>query len=341
MLSRLMLLGKRYFEVAHVFLDRERGVLYFEVAKSDDLGEKFSGYLSELERAGYIAVMKDAGSVARIHVLPFVKRPRRPGRDIMITAASLAATLLTVGLSGYIFGRGDLVVMTTYVISMISIIFFHEMGHYVLSRISGLDVSTPIFLPGLPQVGGTFGALIRMRGPPKTRRQMLLIGFSGPLAGFITALVVSIVGLSWSRVVEISEIGESAMPLPSPPIFYPLIHLVHGDLGPGKVVLLHPVALAGWVGMLITFLNLTPIGQLDGGHIFRAVLSDRAFKALSYLFIFLLFLMGWVFMAIFALFVINNPGPLDDVTRPDKKMLVIPALALAIWLLTATQLTFF
>jgi len=311
-------------------------VLYFEVQKSPDLARQFLKYLSIIEKMGHIAVMKDAGEYARIHIVPFVKRPKSPRRDILITIGSLVATLLTIGLAGYMFGHGDPFIVVTYMLAMISIIMLHEMGHYVFSRLSGLDVSTPVFLPGIPQIGGTFGALIRMRGPPKTRTQMLLVGFSGPIVGFIVALIVSIIGLSWSQVVDIENLGEGVIPLPSPLIFYPLIQLIHGGIGANKAIILHPVAFAGWVGMIITFLNLTPIGQLDGGHIFRAVLSEKAFRATSLLFIALLFITGWVFMGIFALFVMNNPGPLDDVTRPSKKMLIIPILALLIWILSGT-----
>jgi membrane-associated protease RseP (regulator of RpoE activity) len=198
-------------------------------------------------------------------------------------------------------------------LSLMAILGSHEMGHYVLARLHKVDTSLPYFIP-LPYVGvGTLGAVIRIRGRIPHRNALVDIGAAGPLAGLVVALPILYWGLCHSRVVD-SPMVQAAFPgenslwvllrelftwamaklthaTPSPEqAFTGQMQLIFGDsllmqaltrlaVGPlpeGKDVLVHPVVIAAWFGLLVTLLNLLPVGQLDGGHLAFAVFGPRA-----------------------------------------------------------------
>jgi membrane-associated protease RseP (regulator of RpoE activity) len=159
--------------------------------------------------------------------------------------------------------------------TLMTILLFHELGHYVVGRRRGVDISLPYFIPFLPQVSfGTFGAVIGMRRPIADRNALFDVGAAGPIAGLVVAIPLLVVGLT------LSEIGP-----PDPngviegnSILYVLVkYAVFGRWLPsdGVDVNLHPMAFAAWVGLLVTAINLMPIGQLDGGHVARAALGER------------------------------------------------------------------
>jgi len=167
--------------------------------------------------------------------------------------------------------------------TLMGILLCHELGHYVIGRRRGVDVSLPYFIPMPPQLSlGTLGAVIRMRKSIEDRSALFDVGAAGPIAGLVVAVPLLVIGLSlssvgpihpfrwfWSAPTEIDIEGNS--------ILYALLkYAVFGRWLPsdGVDVQLHPMALAGWVGLLITMINLMPIGQLDGGHIARAVLGQ-------------------------------------------------------------------
>jgi membrane-associated protease RseP (regulator of RpoE activity) len=159
--------------------------------------------------------------------------------------------------------------------TLMTILLCHEMGHFVVARRHGLDVSLPYFVPLPPVVGlGTLGAVIRMRRPIERRDHLIDVGAAGPLAGLAVALPLLGLGL-WLSPVEHPQAGGL---VEGNSLAYLALKLaVKGQILPGadgSDVTLHPVAFAAWVGLLITFINLMPIGQLDGGHIAAAYLGD-------------------------------------------------------------------
>ena len=186
----------------------------------------------------------------------------------------------------------------------------HEMGHKLLADKHDVDATYPYFIPGLPfPYGiGTFGALIRQKALPPNKDALFDIGFTGPVAGFIIAAIVTIIGIQLSTGVP------PDLPLP---LLFQFIVMLFPPSGAGEIIQLHPVAFAGWVGMIVTMLNLVPSGMFDGGHVARSVLSDRAHQIISYAGIALLAIIGWWTMAILAIFfsATRHPGPLDDVSK--------------------------
>jgi len=160
--------------------------------------------------------------------------------------------------------------------AVLGVLATHEMGHYIAGRVHGVDVSLPYVIPFLFPFG-TLGAVIRMRGHMPDRRVLFDIGVAGPLAGLVATIVVSIIGLSLPPVTvpswAIVSDGQAIM-FNTPP----LLEIVAAAIGaqteyPGMGQTVSPVVIGAWVGMFFTVLNLLPVGQLDGGHIIRAMVG--------------------------------------------------------------------
>jgi len=164
--------------------------------------------------------------------------------------------------------------------SLLLILLAHEFSHYLTSHRHGVRASLPMFIPG-PPLAGTFGAIIRIESPIPDRRSLLEIGVSGPLAGFLVALPLAVVGLKLSHVAARAATavspagGDLGVGLGSSLIFTLLEHLVLGPLPHDSSLVLHPVAFAAWIGFFVTAINLLPIGQLDGGHVLYALAGRR------------------------------------------------------------------
>ena len=157
--------------------------------------------------------------------------------------------------------------------TLLGILVTHEFGHYLLSRIHRVPASLPLFIPGPPHFIGTFGAIIRMRGPILSRKALFDIGVAGPIAGFVVAVVALVIGLHLSKVV-VNE-ATYGLHLGEPLLLQFMSWLVLGPLPDGYDVVLHPIGFAAWFGLFVTSLNLIPIGQLDGGHVAYALWGTR------------------------------------------------------------------
>lgn len=158
--------------------------------------------------------------------------------------------------------------------TLMGILTCHELGHYIVGRRHGVDVSLPYFIPMPPVFTlGTLGAVIRMKKPIEDRAKLFDVGAAGPIAGLVVAIPLLVIGLYLSDLAP-QKAGDN---LEGNSILYALLkYAVFGRWlpGDGMDVKLHPMAFAGWVGLLVTMINLMPIGQLDGGHIAKAALGD-------------------------------------------------------------------
>lgn len=185
-------------------------------------------------------------------------------RDALIHGGLFLACCVTTTLvGGFAFGA-----------TLMGILTCHELGHYVVGRRHGVDVSLPYFIP-MPPIGtlGTLGAVIRMRRPIEDRGKLFDVGAAGPVAGLVVAIPLLVIGLYLSELAPQQE-GDY---IEGNSILYALLkYAVFGRWlpGDGLDVQLHPMAFAGWVGLLVTMINLMPIGQLDGGHIAKSALGD-------------------------------------------------------------------
>lgn len=197
------------------------------------------------------------------------RRRRRTAVNIALFVATLASTFW-VSAEGRTLGEalGNGLV---YMASLVGILLGHEMGHYVMARRNRIDASLPYFIPFPFLIIGTFGAVIVMRGRIRSRNALMEVGAAGPLAGLVVTIPVLLVGLRLSPVLPIPE---GSLLEGSSLLYMALKRLAAGPIPPGHDVMLHPMAWAGWVGLLVTMLNLLPIGQLDGGHVFYALFGE-------------------------------------------------------------------
>lgn len=256
--------------------------------------------------------------------------------------------------------------------SLLAILGAHEFGHYLMGRHHGVHVTLPYFIPLPVQPFGTMGAVINMKEPPKNRRQLLDIGLAGPLAGLAVAIPVLILGLSLSEVQPLptSISAGMAFSLEGNSLLYLFLKfLVFGQLLPAPVsysatpallywvrffftstpyplggmdVILHPVALAGWAGILVTALNLIPAGQLDGGHVIYVLLGRaRAMRMrpfiLAAMAVLGLFWAGW-WLWVALIFFLGRiyAEPLDQITPLDGRRRALAIFAVIIFLLVFT-----
>ncbi len=164
-----------------------------------------------------------------------------------------------------------------YSVPLMAILFAHEMGHYLACRLYRVPASMPYFIPLPPPVGlsGTLGAFIRIRGAIGTKPVLFDMAAAGPIAGFVVALPAMVLGLQLSRVVKLPA-DFAGLELGEPLLFQGISYLLFGAIPDGYSVNLHPMAMAAWFGLLVTAMNLMPVGQLDGGHIAYAVFGHRS-----------------------------------------------------------------
>lgn len=217
-----------------------------------------------------------------------VAEPRRIGVDGVpwTNIVMLLATVLTTLYAGTIWyyqpinGPLDLLAGWPFALSVLGVLAIHELGHYALSRYHGVEASLPYFIP-VPSFIGTFGAVISMRGRIPDREALFDIGISGPLAGLVATVCVAVIGLHLDPVhvpeYVLENEGSIQLELGYPPLLEFLAWATGGQLtyeDPGLVA--NPVIFGAWVGLFVTFLNLIPVGQLDGGHVVRSLLGERA-----------------------------------------------------------------
>ncbi|MGE4222992.1 MAG: site-2 protease family protein [Vicinamibacterales bacterium] len=158
---------------------------------------------------------------------------------------------------------------------VLAILGAHEFGHYAACRYYDVDATLPWFLPAPLPLTGTLGAFIRLREPIPHPRALFDIAVAGPLAGFVVAVPLLVVGIAWSRVIPVPENGGGLL-LGDPLLFQLFERLLWGDIPDAQALFVHPTGLAAWFGLLATALNLFPFGQLDGGHITYALFGRRA-----------------------------------------------------------------
>ena len=259
-----------------------------------------------------------------------------------------------------------------FAISFLGILAAHEFGHYLMGRYHGVHVTLPYFIPMPLPPFGTMGAFIQMKEPPKNRRHLLDIGLAGPLAGLAVAIPVLILGLYLSKVeaLPLQIAPNTGLQLEGNSILYLFLkYAMFGQLLPapqsfgnlpewlywlqyfftgrpyplgGSDVLLHPVALAGWAGILITALNLVPAGQFDGGHVMYTLFGRKNAQRilpfiLAILAVLSIFWFGWLIWIAMIFFLGRTYAePLDQITELDEGRKRLGVFALVVFILVFT-----
>jgi membrane-associated protease RseP (regulator of RpoE activity) len=244
----------------------------------------------------------------------------------------LALTLVTTTWAGAAYLGVDLLreparfrIGLPYSLGRLAILGIHELGHYFTARHHGIRVTPPYFIP-VPFALGTFGAFIQMKSPTEDRHALFDVAVAGPLAGLAVAVPALLIGLHYSQVIVPGAAVQPGMlggtSVGSSILFALLAKLSLGQsLDYGHLVRLHPLAFAGWLGLFVTALNLLPIGQLDGGHMARAMFGSRTGGSISSIALWTLFLLAvfvWpgLFLWVIIVFFIAGRGapPLNDMT---------------------------
>lgn len=331
-----------------------KNAAFFCRIDEETLEEKFDLLRRSLSEKGYIPMLRyEKGE----HIIYIMKKPKKKERPVWINIFLLIAVIITTVLTGSILHLGyfdiwsmpnplDVINIENlfygavyFSLPLMSILIIHEMGHYFISKRHKVATSLPYFLPIPPIVPsfniGTFGALISSRDPMPNKKALFDIGIAGPIAGFLVAIPVTAIGIVAAKIVPIIPLDE----LPSGQAVFGssfLIDLLSQgllDIPQGFTIDMNPILFAGWVGLLITSINLLPAGQLDGGHIFRAVLGEKQ-KYAGWIAIFIMVFTGWFFFAIIIIFLMGmmHPPPLNDDTELDikRKLLFLVAIVILI-----------
>jgi len=248
----------------------------------------------------------------------------------------LIATLVTTFLAGGLL----------FSISLLLILGAHEFGHYWASKKNSVQSTLPYFIPAPPIfIAGTFGAFIQIKQRIPNRMVLMEIGAAGPIAGFVVALPMLILGLYLSPVTP--SIGMGSINFGSSLILNFCSQLVLGvdPSSPDINIHLHPIAFAGWIGMLITALNLMPVGQLDGGHIIYAIAPGKH-SVIGKIFFAGLFPLGyfwpgWFFWAAMIALMGFKTAPLkEDVGKLKLTHIVLGSISMVIFILTFIPIPF-
>jgi len=362
----------RYLSIQEVTLGdgaswvaRYRGRLW-----NEDSEKAFDALTEALRPYGWMPLFREENGLHAVYIVP-AQPPGNTGRpliNLVLFLLTLISVLITAASMGNPYAAPPrnaseaLAQGWPFTLSLLAILLAHEFGHYLMSRYHKTAATLPYFIP-LPLLSplGTMGAVIMMRQTPKNRRVLFDIGIAGPLAGLIVAIPVLIWGLMHSQVRPL-EIGQGMMMegnsllylllkyrvfgewLPTPPqqvgVFYWIRYFFTGSPLPvgGRDVLIHPVAFAGWAGLLVTALNLLPAGTLDGGHILYATLGKRA-RRLYPLVLALTFLLGfgwagwWVWTILLFWLGRAYAEPLDQITPLDGKRYWLALAALIVFVL--------
>jgi Zn-dependent protease len=362
----------------HTIHEPPMDVLEFTGALTCPSDEAFQHIYKSFTAYGYTPMLTERDGKHVVVAKQGIVAPTKS--DVRINAILLVATIFSTILAGTLLyadtsalGRqllsrvgdplqGLLIILRTptlwmigvpYAATLLTILGVHEMGHYVMSKRHRADVTLPYFIP-MPIGLGTMGALIRLKSPIKNRRQLFDIGVAGPLAGLAVAIPLLIIGLSMSPVEFVGRAVPGAQEGNS--ILYALLKfLTKGQWlpGGGYDVMINAIAFPAWFGLIVTMINLLPIGQLDGGHVIFsmfgrlqwsiAVVAEIILLGLG---TYLAFTTGqilnvWLLWAILVqIFGLRHPPPLDDLTPLDRKRKLIGWMTIAIFFLIFTPLPF-
>jgi membrane-associated protease RseP (regulator of RpoE activity) len=327
------------FQVEESFLSQ--GVPTYFLFWPQQTKQPFLRLLEKLKELNLVASLKEADGKVTLQVTP---RPPVNRSNPIINLVFLAATIASTLVVGYFLlpsatGFNPFLAAALFSASILIVLGVHEMGHKITANRNKMEATSPYFIPGPPPFG-TFGAVIMQKSLPANRDILFDVGASGPIVGFIVALIFSAVGIMMLIPTQIpAGQGSSFVPISWVLLMNSMsgAGLVPQPLPPNNGYYMHPIAWAGWAGMIVTMLNLLPAAMLDGGHVARSIVKGKFRWVLTALSVALLLATG-VFWLMAALIVVmsfvKHPGPLDDVSPLSKGRKLLTALLIAVFILS-------
>ena len=341
---------------------------------ADATKDKFMHLVEQLRPEGLIAAIRGTADTLTIKVFqkPQVKQSRRT-----INLGLFLATVVSVTVAGYFLWTGGLGPQTlqaqyneiilpgaspyleagVFAAGLLAIIGLHEFGHKAATVVHGLDASFPYFIPGPPPIG-TFGALISLKGPPTNRDQLFDLGLSGPVVGFIVTMAVGTISMLFGPALTPAKLSQlttwdstcstylqvtscfSNVSFPAQPLILVLLSNLTGFINP-NVIYDQQLFFAAQIGALLTFLNVVPAWQLDGGHISRAVFGPGGHRIATVIGLGLLLISGFWAFAILVLVMMSftrrgfaGVEPLDDVSPVSNSRKILYLVGIAMLVLT-------
>lgn len=328
--------------------------LYSLEFKIDDLDfkSKFEDLAWRLEDMSYMCKLEKMDDGKYLIIQKFTPKKQRKWLSASWTPRILfAIVVIFVMIDGFVRTENansileignPLEMAGIYTLALLGILGIHESGHLIAAKVHRLKTTWPYFIPGLPIIGiPTFGAFIQSKGLTINREILFDVAIAGPIAGLIITIIVSMFGAYTAPVLDVDvaqglyensrlikwDLGEPLLMTASLALF--------GKGGEGHEVLMTPLLFAAWIGFLITFLNLLPAWQLDGGHLARTLLGAKLHRYATYGSMAILVLLDFWLMAILILFMSSrNPSatPLDDISplSKNRKLAYAGIIALAI-----------
>ncbi len=267
---------------------------------------------------------------------------REWGRHLLLFVLTFASVFVTQGLldDGSTL-RLDLRAGFEMAVGLMSILLAHEMGHYVAARRYGVDATLPFFIPApiINPLAGTFGAVIRIRSPFPNRKALFDIGIAGPLAGFVVAVPILVLGIMQARIIAAPTHSAPGDFLGEPLLFALFAGLLK-TVPDGMTLALGPLGMAAWFGLLVTGLNLIPVGQLDGGHVTYALFGRRATvisRIVWWMCVASIVLVGpaWILWTVLVRVLgLTHPPTLDDETPLGTVRTLVAVVGLAVFVLS-------
>ena len=334
------------FQTEEALIDHNVPTFYLK--QPQETKQAFLRLLKNLKTMNLTAVLKRKDGKVMLKTIP--KPPVKPS-NILVNWLLFFVTIGTTFLTGYILSSeltDPLIGGAAFTIAIMAILGMHEMGHKLTADREGIEATPPYFIPGPPPIGGvfvgigTFGALIMQKSLPPNKDALFDVGASGPIVGFIVTIIATIVGIPFSIYDWVPK-GSPTLPVPAlfrlvAPFLLPPFEMAPPSPGLEyvSVVILHPVAFAGWIGMVVTMLNLLPAAMLDGGHVARCLAGEKTRAVLTILSVLLLVLTDFWPMAILVLFLSSykHPGPLDDVSDLSTGRKLLSILLIAVFVLS-------
>jgi Zn-dependent protease len=343
-----------------------QALVFFCHIDEPTINDNFEALRLSIKDKGYIPMLQLQNGEYLLYIM---KKQHRKTRSIYINIVLLAITIITTTMAGAILWFNynnpttNLDILTyyakslevgnllfgflTFSLPLMLILGIHETGHYLVSRKHHVEASLPFFIPLPPIPGaldlGTFGAVISTRDPIPNRKALLHIGASGPICGFLTAIPVVIIGFFLMQ--------QNPVPIPAsagsiqfiPPLLIQWIGMLFTI--PSNAII-HPTLFAGWVGIFLTAVNLLPVGQLDGGHVARAVFKDKhryiSWGIVIMLLALGLFYTGWFMFAFIVLIFLGtqHQPPLNEFSPLERREILIALAILVIFILSFAPIPF-